>query len=165
MRWVLLIVGLASTGAAAEIRLVEAGIHCAAPRSGAARPATDTVSGQVHLQRLAPFDLSGQVVPLEPGIAFGIRTGLDRPEPLGVMVVIRHPALAEGRTRSSYRTTFLPGPDNLDTYSFDTSEEMAPGRWTYEIWAEGQRVLTVPFEVVPGPVPGFETACPEGFSG
>lgn len=150
----------AGPAAADGVTLLESGLFCASPRTEESRPAPDTVEGVVHEMQSGPFDVAGQVVPLVPGLAFGIRFRSDLTKDRVVRMVTLHPPLGpEGQTRSSWETVLQAGAVRARAFSFDHAYELVPGTWTMEVWEGSEVLLSVPFAVTTAPVSAVDGIC------
>ena len=160
----LILTVLAAAPAAAQVRLVEAGIVCPEIRERAERrPAPDTEAG--HVDTLAgevEFDLPDRAVPLIRHLSFGFRVALDadRPE-TPLTVVVEHPPFGERQvSRESWVQWVGPGETTMNLFTFDESYEMVAGPWTFAIELDGERLVEVAFEAgVPGAAERVDAVC------
>ena len=155
---------LAPWPAAAKVRLLEAGIVCPAPKAeGARREAPDTETGFIDvIEQGLTFDLPDRAVPLMPDLGFGVRVALKDGEPdTRLTIVVEHPPTgAAGVERESWTQWVTGGETSLNLFSFDHAYEMVPGTWTFSIEVEGERLVSVPFEIgVPGAARRVEEVC------
>ena len=152
MRALALLLCLAAPSAAAQVRLIEAGIVCPAERDGTPTPAPGTEAGFItSIEEGLAFDLPDRVVPTMEKLSFGIRVGLKDGTPLlPIRVVTTHPPMGpRSVTRQTYESDIAPGDASLRIYTFDHGYEMVEGRWTFAIESLGGDVLLeVPFDVV-----------------
>lgn len=149
--------------AAAQVRLVEAGIVCPRETSGELVEAPGTEAGVIRrIEQETTFDLSEQIVPTMTDLSFGFRTAL-KPgaRAMGVTVVITHPPMGPRRvTREEWEDRIEAGADNLNLFTFEHDYEKVPGLWTFSIEVDGAPVVSVPFEVTAGDGRGrVEQAC------
>jgi hypothetical protein len=149
--------------AAAQVRLIEAGVVCPREPEGELLPAPGTEMGAIRqIDRPITFDLPAREVPTIPLLSFGFRAALEAGAgPLDVDIVIEHPPLGEGRvTRQVWSDTLWPGEVSTNLFTFEFDHEMVPGDWTFAIETGGARLLSVPFTVVPARASGpVEDAC------
>ncbi|MBM2577190.1 DUF3859 domain-containing protein [Jannaschia sp. Os4] len=152
MRALTLLLCLAGLPAAAQVRLVEAGVVCPGERDGVPTAAPGTEAGFItSIEEGIAFDLPDRVVPVMEKLSFGIRVGLKDGAPLlPIRVVTTHPPMGpRGVTRQTYESDLAPGAASLRIYTFDHGYEMVEGRWTFAIEAlSGDVLLEVPFDVV-----------------
>jgi hypothetical protein len=163
MKRALLLLAVLASPAAAEVTLVEAGVICPRPVTGEMQEAPGTEAGFIRLVERDPtFDALSRQVPLIDLMSFGIRAALDAGQGAQpVTVVITHPPMGDRDvTRQEWETVLLPGQVKLSLFTFEAPYEMIPGAWTFGIEQDGERLLDVPFDVVPagsaGPV---ESVC------
>lgn len=151
MRGLALLLILVAAPAAAQVRLVEAGIVCPGDRDGVEEAAPDTEAGFVTtIEEAVAFDLPDRVVPTLEKLSFGIRVALkDGAGATPITVTTTHPPMGpRAVTRQAYRSSLVPGDTSLKLYTFDLPYERVPGRWTFGIEIAGETVLEVPFDVV-----------------
>ena len=138
----------AAMPAAAQVRLLEAGIVCPRVQEGETRPAPGTQAGYVRMVPGLSFDMPGRTVPLVPDLAFGIRLELKADAPLEVTMVTRHPPMGpDGVTEQRHQTTLPAGDSYVRSYSFDFDYEMLPGTWEMGVELDGRTLVSVPFTV------------------
>ncbi|WGH79203.1 DUF3859 domain-containing protein [Jannaschia ovalis] len=149
--------------AAAQVRLLEAGIICPRISTGELVEAPGTEAG--HIRRIEEglgFDLAARTVPTMDNLSFGFRTALKDGAPAtDVTIVVTHPPMGpRGVTREEWPDTLFPGQTNLNLFTFELDYEKVPGPWTFAVEVAGRPVVSVPFEVTRegarGPV---EAAC------
>jgi hypothetical protein len=137
--------------AAAQVRLVEAGIVCPRVTTGELVPAPGTEAGTIRrIDQETSFDLSVRSVPMMDDLSFGIRTALDRadPEPRAVTIVVTHPPMGpRGIERQEWEDVLVPGMDSLNLFTFEFPYEKVPGLWVFSVEVEGEPVVAVPFQV------------------
>ena len=158
------VLAAAATSADAKVRLLEAGIVCPEPRDGAARRAApDTEIGHIDiLERDVGFDLLDRQVPAMRDLAFGLRVALKAGQPeTALTIVLEHPPLGDRAvTRQSWVQWVAGGEDTINLFTFDFPYEMVEGDWAFSIEVEGQRVVSVPFDVgPPGSNPRVDEVC------
>lgn len=99
------------------------------------------------------------VIPAQPGLCFGIHYTI-LGAPLGarvnITIVDRFPGkgLADPTKRAllqadSQVVERFVGQRSYHGYRFENPWELAPGPWTFEIWAGGRRLATQTFDIVP----------------
>ncbi|MEM8850019.1 MAG: DUF3859 domain-containing protein [Pseudomonadota bacterium] len=149
----------AAAPAAAQVRLIEAGIVCPREPSGETVPAPGTEAGVIRqIARETVFDINDRQVPTLPLLSFGFRTAVkDGAGPQDVTVVVTHPPMGERAvTRQEWDDVMWPGDTNLNLFTFEEEYEKVVGPWAFSIEIDGEPVVTVPFMVVPqgtsGPV-------------
>ncbi|WP_179381544.1 DUF3859 domain-containing protein [Jannaschia marina] len=141
---------LCAAPAAAQVRLVEAGIICPRPTDGELIDAPGTESGFIRrIEQGLAFDLPDRTVPTLDQLSFGFRTALKPGTPeMDVTVVVTHPPMGErGIEREEWTDTLTPGTTNLNLFTFEYDYEKVLGPWTFSIEVAGEPVVTVPFEV------------------
>lgn len=154
---------LGAGAAAAQVRLVEAGIICPRASSGDLVEAPGTEAGFIRqIEQGLAFDLFSRTVPTMDDLSFGFRTALkEGAAPQDVTIVVTHPPMgARGVVREEWSDTIRPGVANLNLFTFEQEYEKVPGRWTFGIEIDDVPVVTVAFDVTQdggrGPV---ERAC------
>lgn len=168
-RWLILFLAagpaLAEPGTArydAKLFELNQGIFCEVPTTGSA-PAPGTVAGQIELFETVPdFRWLGTRVPAVPGISFGVKTlALNARLYAGVVLELSHPAFRDsGATHQSYVTALGGADTSINAYTFDNSEELVTGTWTFTA-RQGEEVLySARFQVVPPAAePEIAAAC------
>jgi hypothetical protein len=158
-----LVLALLALPAAAQVRLIEAGIICPRIVTGELVEAPGTESGNIRMiEQTLAFDLDARAVPTITNLSFGLRFALEPGEPAqDVTIVVTHPPMGERAvTRQSWPDTLVPGEQNMNLFTFEHEHEKVAGPWTFAVEIDGERVLEVPFEVAGpdarGPV---EQAC------
>lgn len=138
------------------------GVYCKT-RSVDSTPAPGTHAGYIDIiPQALQFQWTGRMVPAAPGIGFGVNTEiLDGPGFANVTIVTLHPPFTGTETTEQrYSSAFSPGSANSVGYSFDLPEELVPGIWTMEAWADERLIYRVPFTIVAaGQMPGIANAC------
>lgn len=159
MRWLLpltLPLGLATPLAAGpatpwhspSVLSMEWGVFCALYAMDQL-PAPGTIAGFMHVPRdeITLHWPEEQIVPAQPGIAFGVRAlgqpGLFLPE---AEVRVFRPGAKQPETWS---TTLSGDGASLAFFRFDSEEELLPGLWRFELHDAGVMFFSVEFEVVP----------------
>lgn len=126
------------------------GVFCEVDSIGAI-DAPGTVAGKIELYDSVPeFQWLSARVPAVQGLSFGIRTNTRNGLLLdGVVITLTHPAFTvSGATRQTYVTALGgPGP-SINAYTFDVSEEMVQGTWTFTAEQNGREIYQAKFEVV-----------------
>lgn len=152
-----------SGAAAADVRLLEAGIICPREARGELIEAPGTEAG--HIRRIEEglvFDLPDRIVPAMDDLSFGFRTAL-KPgaPPRAVTVVVTHPPMGpRGVEREEWEDVIGIGTNSLNLFTFEEDYEKVPGPWAFSIEIDGVPVVTVPFEVTAGTGRGrVEQAC------
>lgn len=142
--------GLCAVPAAAQVRLVEAGIVCPRQTTGVLVEAPGTEAGVIRqIEERTAFDLPDRTVPTMTDLSFGFRTAL-KPgaPPQAVTVVVAHPPMGpRGVEREEWDSSLQPGSDILNLFTFERDYEKVTGRWTFSIEIDGNPVVTVPFDV------------------
>ncbi|MGB3554887.1 MAG: DUF3859 domain-containing protein [Jannaschia sp.] len=155
---------LSASGAAAQVRLVEAGIVCPRISSGDLVPAPGTEAGFIRrIEEGTGFDLDARDVPTMDNLSFGFRTALEDgiAEPREVTIVVTHPPMGPRRvTREEWPDTILPDTTNLNLFTFEHEYEKITGPWTFAVEIDGTPVVTIAFEVTEAGGRGeVEAAC------
>lgn len=126
-------------------------------------PAPGTMLGVIQKrQDWQQIIVETQVVPLTPGLGFGVD-----PTPLGpwvldgVRITITHPPyIGSGVTTESWTDDFSALRSNLNFFEFEHSFEFVPGTWTMEGFDGEERLFSVTFEVVPAArLPQYDGIC------
>ena len=167
MRRLALILALAGGPAAADpappqpgplVASLKVGVFCALQAMDQ-RPAPGTLSGWIHVpDGLIDFHWPDrQVVPAAIGLAFGVKS---RMQPglsaTGEMRVYR-PGSA---TPEVWDSGFSDTGEQFAFFRFDREEELIPGLWRFEAWADGTQLYAAAFEVVPAAaLPEIVQAC------
>ncbi|CTQ31943.1 DUF3859 domain-containing protein [Jannaschia rubra] len=141
---------LSPVPAAAQVRLVGAGIVCPRESRGELVPAPGTEAG--HIRRIEEgliFDLPDRIVPTMDDLSFGFRTALKPGTPTQtVTVVVTHPPMGpRGVEREEWTDVIEPGTQSLNLFTFEEDYEKVPGPWTFAIELDGVPLVEVPFEV------------------
>jgi len=98
------------------------------------------------------------VIEAKPGVAFGINFRLTEP-PLGTSVAtlvrIQHPPITNPVTRRTVtvdedKRRDVSGAPTYSAFVFENDWEIVPGPWTFEVFANGRRVLEKTFTVTDG---------------
>lgn len=154
---------LLAVPAAAQVRLIEAGIICPREARGELIEAPGTEAGHIRqIEEGVGFDLFARTVPTMDDLSFGFRTALKPGTgPTPVTVVVTHPPMGpRGVTREEWQDVMVPGETSLNLFTFEMDYEKVEGPWTFSIEIDGAPVVRVPFEVTReggrGPV---ERAC------
>lgn len=149
--------------AAAQVRLVDAGIICPRASEGAMVEAPGTEAGFIRqIEADLTFDLPDRTVPTMDQLSFGFRVALKPGAPaLPVTVVITHPPIGpRGVQREEWADILTPGTTNMNLFTFELDYEKVPGDWTFGIELDGTPVITVPFDVTESENQGrVERAC------
>ncbi|SDY16930.1 DUF3859 domain-containing protein [Citreimonas salinaria] len=118
------------------------GVICQIETEGQ-RIAPDTESGVVNVvPQGRTFDVLTNVVPAEPGISFGIRTGGTAPALWAARVEVTHPPMGvQGITQQGW--DYVPGDPSLNLFTFEYPYEAVKGEWTFRILAADGTVLAV----------------------
>ncbi|NJM81929.1 MAG: DUF3859 domain-containing protein [Tabrizicola sp.] len=127
---------------------VKFGVLCAVAHKGQ-QPAPGTLNGFIHLvDETTDFDWpERQVLPAVLGLGFGVRVKAapDVQIPFAQIRVFR-----PGREAPEYWETPIGDLGYaLAFFSFDTEDELLPGRWVFEGWDGGTRLFRAEFDVVP----------------
>ncbi|MFO6465494.1 DUF3859 domain-containing protein [Jannaschia sp. KMU-145] len=141
---------LSGSAAAAQVRLVEAGIVCPRITTGELIEAPGTEAGVIRqIEYGTAFDLNARRVPTMDDLSFGFRTALkDGASTQVVTVVVTHPPMGpRGVEREEWTDTIVAGTTNLNLFTFEHDYEKVTGPWTFAIEIEGVPVVSVPFEV------------------
>lgn len=136
--------------AAAQVRLVEAGIVCPRETTGDLVEAPGTEAGFIRrIEEATVFDLPDRTVPTMTDLSFGLRTALEPgASATGVTIVITHPPMGpRAVTREAWDDTIEAGADNLNLFTFENDYEKVAGLWTFTVEVDGVPVVSVPFEV------------------
>ena len=144
---------------------IEIGSFCQV-RSIDSVEAPDTYAQRVDLLEITPeIRWPGPVVPLLPGLSFGIRSETGGVLIEDVTIELSHPAfLGSGMTHQSYVTSLGGSDASINAYSFDLPEEMVTGTWTFRASTPGGTLYEVRFEVVPpGMLPEVGRDCGKDF--
>ncbi|MEM7641414.1 MAG: DUF3859 domain-containing protein [Pseudomonadota bacterium] len=147
----------AAAPAAAQVRLVEAGIVCPREPSGETLPAPGTEAGVIRqIDRDIGFDINARQVPALDFLSFGFRTTVkDGVDAQDVTIVVTHPPMGERAvTRQEWADILWPGDTNLNLFTFEEDYEKVLGPWAFSIEIDGEPVVTVPFTVVPAEASG-----------
>lgn len=116
------------------------GVICAIDTEGQ-RVAPDTESGVLNVvPQGRAFDVVTDVVPAEPGISFGIRTGGVTPALMAARVEVTHPPMGpQDVTRQSW--DYVPGNPALNLFTFEHPYEAVKGLWTFRVLGADGAVL------------------------
>jgi Domain of unknown function (DUF3859) len=140
----------------AAIDIVETGIYEA--RQVARIPTPENAVGPIKLITDVQLVRKTTTIPARVGLRFGLRY---RPigDPLGsvssLQLVVRYPGrgLRDAKTgtfmsdsKEMVRRTI--GDVHHFGFTFDTTSELAPGIWTFEIWQEDRRIVAQEFDIV-----------------
>lgn len=154
---------LLAAPAAAQVRLVDAGIICPRESDGAMIVAPGTEAGFIRqIEANLAFDLPDRTVPTMDQLAFGLRVALKPGSgELPVTVVLTHPPMgARGIERQEWFDTLAPDTTSMNLFTFEFDHEKVPGDWTFGIEVDGVPAITVPFEVTEAENQGrVERAC------
>ena len=151
MRAALILALLAPLPAAAQVRLVEAGIICPRESTGDLVEAPGTEAGFIRrIDETLAFDLPDRTVPTMDNLSFGFRTGVKPGTPgQAVTVVVTHPPMGErGVVREEWDDVIPAGGESLNLFTFEEEYEKVPGPWTFAIEQDGETLVEVPFTVV-----------------
>lgn len=134
------------------------GVFCALQEMDK-RPAPGTLSGWIHVPD-GPIDFhwpDRQVVPAAIGLAFGVKSQmLSGVFASGEMRVYR-PGSALPET---WESTFSDTGEQFGFFRFDRDDELIPGLWRFEAWADTTLLYSVEFEVIPAAaLPDIVQAC------
>lgn len=163
-----LVLGTLSGWAAAQVTsqipqiTVTQGIFCEID-SVATMEAPGTAAGKIDLYDRTPeFQWLGSIVPLVPGLSFGVR--VDTPGPLSfgdTIITLTHPPLiGTGITTQTYVTTLGGEGPSVNAYTFDLPEELVTGTWTFAARQNGRELYRARFTVVPrSQVPQIAVGC------
>ncbi|NHB76171.1 DUF3859 domain-containing protein [Rhodobacter calidifons] len=143
---------------APEVASLTAGVFCALHAMDQ-RPAPGTLSGWIHVPD-GPIDFhwpDTRIVPAQIGLAFGVRSrlqpGIFRD---GEMRVFR----PGSTTPETWESGFSDTGEQIAFFRFDREDELLPGLWRFEAWADGERLYAIAFEVVPAAaLPDMAQAC------
>ena len=123
------------------------------------RPAPGTLSGWIHVPD-GEIDFHWpyrQVVPARIGLAFGVKSRLAPGLFLSGEMRVFRPGAAIPET---WESSFTDMGDQFGFFRFDREDELIPGIWRFEAWAEGEELYSVEFEVVPAAaLPEIADAC------
>ncbi len=150
MRDLVLLSLLLASPAAAQVRLVDAGIVCPRETSGELREAPGTEAGVIRtIDQTTGFDLPDRTVPMLDLLGFGFRTALEPGVPAtAVTVVVTHPPMGpRGVERQEWTDTMIPEEDSLNLFTFELEYEKVAGDWAFAIEIDGVPAVSVPFSV------------------
>lgn len=164
MRPIFLLTALSlAAPAAAQVRLIDAGIICPRDSDGALIDAPGTETGFIRqIDEGLSFDLPDRVVPTIDQLSFGFRTALKAgASETPITVIVTHPPMGErGVERQEWKDTLVPGGGSMNLFTFEFDYEKVPGSWAFSIEVDDQVVVTVPFEVTETANQGrIEQAC------
>ena len=156
MRPIALLAALAAAPASAEVRglqgtvIVDYGLYCA--EGGERIDAPETAVGYIVTDAWFEHRAETVRVPARQGIAFGYRYVLPRALTPSMTLSTVHPPFAPGGPPGDVRSPLstIPAGESIGRlYSFDLSEELAPGEWRLDVLDEAGKALTrARFEVV-----------------
>jgi len=128
------------------IASLDYGLICAIKFVGAVE------TGTPHMFTGAPsFAARTTTIPAQIGLSFGVRVRATGPAKLrDVTISLRHPATGANRTTldSWPATITAKNPATTSSFSFETTDELALGRWIFEAHKDGQLLYHVEFNVV-----------------
>lgn len=141
-----------------SVAALKVGVFCAQQKMNQ-RPAPGTLSGWMHVPEgeIEFHWPDRQIVPAQIGLAFGVKS---RMAPgvfaTGEMRVYRPGTL----NPEIWDSSFTDLSDQFGFFRFDREDELIPGTWRFEAWADETRLYTVEFEVVPSAaLPQIAQAC------
>ncbi|MGY9049083.1 hypothetical protein P775_05350 [Puniceibacterium antarcticum] len=130
---------------------VTQGIFCEID-SVATMDAPGTAAGHIELYDHTPeFQWLGSVVPMVPGLSFGVRVDTVGPQAFGdTVITLTHPPLiGTDITEQTYVTTLGGEGPSVNAYTFDLPMELVTGTWTFTARQNGQELYSAQFTVVP----------------
>ena len=142
------------------IRLIEAGIICAADPVGM-QPAPDTLTGFVNTIRPdATFVSPSREIPAVPGLGFGVRTQAFLRLHDSITITVTHPPMGPGgATQQTYLSTIPIGP-RINGYFLEYERDLVPGDWTISASEGDVPLFAVHFTLVdPAELPGMAGLC------
>lgn len=123
------------------------------------RPAPGTLSGWIHVPE-GEIDFhwpDARVVPARIGLAFGVKSRLAPGLFLSGEMRVYRPGAT---TPETWESSFTDIGDQFGFFRFDREDELIPGIWRFEGWADGDQLYSVEFEVVPAAaLPEIAEAC------
>ena len=123
------------------------GIFCALQAMDQ-RPAPGTLSGWIHVPE-GEIDFhwpDARVVPARIGLAFGVKSRLAPGLFLSGEMRVYRPG---STTPETWESSFSDLGDQFGFFRFDREDELIPGIWRFEAWANAEQLYSVEFEVVP----------------
>ena len=137
-----------------DIRIVDYGIYTGDIHERVSCQQSPT--GWVGIQRNAKLLSKGDVVPAILGVRFGFRYEIKGDEFEGGRVVIltkfKYPGLTDRKTGKVFHETELVrhgkvGHSSYVGYVFEREWELVPGKWSFEIHRDGNKVAEKSFTV------------------